>query len=144
MIEHPELPEQAKKHNTSFLLKDPQPDMNEAFAWWERWRIVFNAIMLVWGALLLVISGVMDADPVFAVIGGILFAVGINLTYMIGILLEYYDKWLLKSKLGLYNIRHILWILGTLASLAFAGLCVYEAYLMVVFRPTDEFIYFQF
>lgn len=93
--------------------------------WWESKRWIFNlAVGLV--GILTIYEGLSrdDFSWIRSDIFGILYwGIGANILYSLGFLLELFDWYYLKNKIGIKKIRMILFIIGLLFSCFWTLLC---------------------
>lgn len=89
--------------------------LNSIVNWWEKKRVWFNIILAIIGiGLILIISpqyfGFQD------VLGIIIWGIGANVFFSLGILSEIFDLYYLKGRFSSENFRWFFFIIGTLFS----------------------------
>lgn len=85
--------------------------VQEAFAWWEWMRWIYNLAVLIAGVSALVLS--MDLLTTEVIAWVMVYALAANGFYSVGFLAEMFDQHYFKSKIGLYRIRLLTFIVGT-------------------------------
>ena len=89
--------------------------------WWEKKRIWYNLIMLVF-AVWQIIKEEPDTFSFDETIGVIIYGLGANILYSIGILIELLDEYYLKTFFKLKRFRWFFLIIGTLFSVLYTTL----------------------
>ncbi|NHN25946.1 hypothetical protein FIA58_009695 [Flavobacterium jejuense] len=86
--------------------------------WWESKRWIFNCLVCFFGSLALY-KGLSQCDYSWSIsdtIGVLIWGIGANILYSLGILLELFDWYYLKNKIGIRNFRVFLFTVGLLFS----------------------------
>lgn len=102
--------------NKDIITDEKDKNLLSAFAWWEKQRIIFNAIVGTAG-----ISGLIIASPKLAlidIVGILVYGIIANLFYGIGFFIEIGTKHYFKSDKDFRNIRVTLFWLGLIFSTA--------------------------
>lgn len=89
--------------------------LNNIVKWWEKKRLWFNIILGIIGTGLIIIIN----PPYFGVqdiIGIILWGIGANIFFSLGILSEIFDLYYLKGRFSSENYRWFFFVIGTLFS----------------------------
>jgi hypothetical protein len=91
--------------------------------WWEKKRIWYNLIMLVFGVWQIILEepDTFDLADIKCVI---IYGIGANLFYSSGILIELLDDYYLKSFFKFKRFRWVFLIIGLLFSLFYSSLAI--------------------
>jgi hypothetical protein len=94
------------------IIDEAKSDLANSLAWWEKRRLWYNLFVGGTGLVALFLFA-----PVFGAVDMILlvlYGMVANLFYSLGFLLEAFDSYYFKGKLGVAKIRMVLLILGVL------------------------------
>lgn len=86
--------------------------------WWESRRLIFNLAVGVVGSYA-IYEGMSGKDynwSVYDTLGVLWWGIGANIFYSLGLLVEIFDWYYFKNKLGLRNLRLFLFISGLVLS----------------------------
>lgn len=86
--------------------------------WWESKRWIFNIAVLISGVFAIYI-GLSQCEYYWSLedtFGVVLWVIGANIFYSLGILLELFDWYYLKNKIGIVKFRLFFFVIGTLFS----------------------------
>lgn len=92
--------------------------MESGVLWWERMRLVYNAVVGMAGIALISLMGgweaLTDEETWYGVIGSAIFC---NLAYFLGPLVDVYGHVITRGRLEFKDLRVVLFILGTVLTL---------------------------
>ena len=101
--------------------------LNNIVKWWEKKRLWFNIILAVIGiGMIIIINPYYFGFKDF--LGIIIWGIGANIFFSLGILAEIFDLYYLKSRLSLKNFRWIFLIIGTLFSSCYTMMTILNYY----------------
>lgn len=86
--------------------------------WWESKRWIFNLLVGVSG-LLVIINVLAESHYQWKLedtLGVIIWGIGVNIFYSLGILLELFDWYYLNNRVGFKKLRSFFYIIGTFIS----------------------------
>ena len=86
--------------------------------WWESKRGIYNLAVGLLGSLALY-NGMSQCEYSWSVadtIGVVIWGIGANILYSLGMLLELLDWYYLKNRIGIKNFRALFFIVGLLFS----------------------------
>lgn len=86
--------------------------------WWESKRLIYNIAIGLIGSFT-IYDGLSRGEYTWTIddtLGIIFWAIGANIMYSLGILLELFDWYYLKNKLRMIRFRMIFFIIGLLLS----------------------------
>lgn len=102
-------------------------ELKSNIKWWESKRLIYNIAVGLFG-----VFGIYDGLPrveyfwtIDDSIGIIFWAIGANILYSLGTLLELFDWYYLKNKLRIKRFRMLFFIVGLLFSCIWTLLCCF-------------------
>lgn len=95
--------------------------------WWESKRWIFNCAVGLFGSFALY-NGLLQCDYNWSfsdTLGVIFWGIGANILYSLGILLELFDWYYLKNRIGIKKFRLLFFIVGLLFSCFWTFWCTF-------------------
>ena len=89
-----------------------------ALLWWDKKRLLFNAIIL-FTALAYLLAIAPEHFGLEQIFGALVYAGVLNIFYCLGFIVEIYDEVYFQSRLNSIRYRWLFFVLGTLISLCF-------------------------
>ncbi|PHQ30179.1 hypothetical protein [Leeuwenhoekiella nanhaiensis] len=110
-------------------------ELKSNIKWWESKRWIYNALVGLSGAFALwdMLSQVTYYWTFSDTLGIIIWGIGANILYSLGILVKLFDWYYFKNKLGVEGYRMIFWILGTIFSCLYTFSSVFIYFIGSVF-----------
>ncbi len=88
--------------------------LNDIVRWWEKKRFWYNIVVGIIGFFF--IFNITGAPNLYEILAILIWGLGANIFYSVGILLEVFDQYYLKGKLKLRSFRMAFFIFGLLVS----------------------------